>query len=519
MKKLPLGIQTFAKIRTDDYLYVDKTHLFNELLNTSPYVFLSRPRRFGKSLLVSTLEEWFLGHHDLFKGLGMEKQVSIPPHPVIRIDFSLIPHDSEERLIRGLTEWVTDVALYHGLKLEKTDYDLAFAELIFKLWKTHQRPVVVLIDEYDKAILDNLSNPTVAQQTRDILRNFYTVLKGSDAYLKWVFLTGVSKFTKLSLFSGLNNLQDVSLDERFATLLGISQTELEDYFADHLTVLQQKFKLSREVLLERIRFWYNGYSWDGVSRLYNPFSLLNLFSTLRFGNYWFASGTPRSLIDLVKTQQYDLSRLEHTIISEYLSDTLDLNTLDLPSLLFQTGYLTIQQIHYDSYDLSPSYQLVFPNFEVKKSWLNYLLADFTQQPVTTIQPVYVQMLEALEKENLETFIQHLRVLFAKIPYTLHLNKEAYYHSLFYMILTLMGVTIDLEVLTDKGRIDGVLELTEKIYVIEFKYGATLSQLTQQAMAQLKDRRYAERYLATGKKILLLGVAFSDKKIDYQVETL
>jgi len=522
-KKLPLGLQTFSELIQGNYLYVDKTrHLLN-LIDSGKYVFLSRPRRFGKSLLVSTLKALWEGRQELFQGLDIYDQFPWLTYPVIHLDLSTVTYsDGLEIFKKTLTHSLLFHTRHYEVSVQADELNSVFEELIVRLAERYQRPVVVLIDEYDKPILDHLTDPEKAQANRDLLRNFYTILKASDAYLKWVFLTGVSKFSRVSIFSGLNNLQEVTQDESCATLLGITQVELEENFAEHLTALQTKLQMNRPHLLAEIERWYNGYSWDGVQKVYNPFSLLNLFAKLKFSNYWFTSGTPTFLIKLLKTQNYPISQLSNrVVVGESVFDNFEISQLNLHSLLFQSGYLTVKQVESLPLEATCLYHLGFPNAEVKDALLNYLLAEYAEYEVTTLQPLSLELKKTLQQESLEDFMTLLRSLFAKIPYTLHVDQEAYYHSLFYMILSLLGVEIDLEVLTDKGRIDGVLVLAKQIYLIEFKYGraaTNLTALTTAALTQIKDRRYYEKYLMTGKKILLLGVAFVGKEIGYQVET-
>lgn len=379
----------------------------------------------------------------------------------------------------------------------------------------------MLIDEYDKPIIDHIDDIEIARKNREVLKDFYGVLKYSDQYLRFVFLTGVSKFSKVSIFSGLNNLEDITIDTRFATIAGITQEELETYFVERLSKLQNQEKLSREELFEQIRTWYNGYSWDGVTHVYNPFSLLNLFAKLEFSNYWFASGTPTFLVKKIREQQIDVTELEHQMVGLQGFDSYDLEYLETYPLLFQTGYVTIKDIK-TSRQRSKSYILSYPNFEVQESLLTYLLADFTSESVPKIQPLHEQMFEYLNSENIEACMQMMQSLFAGIPFPLHIREEAYYHSLFYMILKLLGAKISAEVVTDKGRIDGVLECDERIYIIECKYGEpgrTIETLTPNVLRQVHEKQYYEPFLNSGKKIVLLGIGFIDKTLGYQVETL
>lgn len=520
MKKLPVGLQTFSTLIQEDYLYVDKTRDIYTLLSSGKAFFLSRPRRFGKSLLLSTLHAIFDGRQELFEGLYIYDKLEWQAHPVLHLDFLLIPHDSEARLLYGLRETLKTLAAAHQVEIDPQEYDLALYQLIVKLAEKYQRQVVVLVDEYDKPLIDLLDNPDAAEANRNILRNFYGVLKGCEEYLRLVFLTGVSKFSRVSIFSGLNNLDDITLDPQFSAIVGITQAELESYFADYLSRIQESKKLSQEELFADIRFWYNGYSWDGSTTLYNPFSLLNFFKKQQFQNYWFATGTPTFLLNMIREQQFDVSTLEQEVLALETLESYDIHSLHLTSLLFQTGYITVKEIK-RTRRRALRYILSYPNFEVEESLLRYLLADFVGQlDPNTVAPLYDQMLERLEAEQVEEFLTLLRSLFASIPYPLHLPEEAYYHSLFYMILKLLGAAINAEVMTDKGRVDGVLECDECLYIIECKYGrpgTSLDTLTQQALAQIHARKYYEPYLNCGKKLLLLGIGFLEKQLGYALE--
>jgi len=519
MKKLPIGIQTFSKMILSNCLYVDKTRHIAELIQSGDYLFLSRPRRFGKSLLVSTLSEIFSGNQQLFQGLFIYDQIEWQSYPVIVIDFNGISYYDDEVFKTSLSSFLDSVADEHDVVLSKTYVKDKFAELIKKLSdKTHQK-VVILIDEYDKPIVDHINDLEKAAKNREILRNFFGVLKYSDAFLHFVFLTGVSKFSRVSIFSDLNNLRDITFSKQFATLLGYTQPEFESYFDQYIQTLCFEFGLKKAQLLAKIKTWYDGYSWNGKDKVYNPFSILNLFAEQQFDNYWFASGTPTFLMQLIKQTAYEPTVFENKKVSKIVFDSYNLENINVFALLFQTGYLTITQI--DKKARTLQYVLNYPNFEVKEAFITYLFESFTKNRLEAIQPAAEDLRTYLEVENLEAFMNLIRALFAKIPYPLHIEQEAYYHSLFYMILVLMGVEIDLEVLTDKGRIDGVLALADKIYIIEFKYGKAgtkMSSLTNQAIQQIKDKNYGERFLNESRPRLLLGVGFVEKKIGYQLVT-
>lgn len=510
-------MQTLSDLIEGDYLYVDKTRDILPLIQSGKYYFLSRPRRFGKSLLVSTLKEIFSGNKELFKGLYMYDKIEWTSYPVIHLDFLMIPRDTEERLKRGIRDTLGDIAAHHNIRLERQDYDTAFQELITQLAEKYQKPVVVLIDEYDKPLVEHIENLDAAKKNRDILRNFYEMLKGSDSSLHFVFLTGVSKFSKVSIFSSLNNLRDITLSPQFATIVGYTQRELEQYFESYIQRFCEEESYSRQALLEQIKNWYNGYSWDGKETLYNPISILTLFAENIFANYWFATGTPTLLIKLSKQMKIDISEFEQTRFSNILFESYDIDNINLFALLLQTGYLTISNISKNQYGIQ--YLLNYPNWEVKEAFITYLFESFTGHNKGKAQVEASRLRDCLQQDDLEGFLTIMRALLAKIPYTLHIPEEAYYHSLFYMIAVLMGVEIKLEVLTDKGRVDGVLELPDKIYIIEFKFGKSgtkMDTLTKKAIRQIREKKYAEQYAHDSRPCWLLGIGFVDKEIGYEL---
>lgn len=502
----------------DQYLYVDKTRHILELLNAGKYIFLSRPRRFGKSLLVSTLKEIFSGNKELFQGLFIYDKIDWQTYPVIHLDLSRVSCDDDKILKQSLISSLTSVACDFNITLSEKFLKDRFFELIKALYTTSQQKVVVLIDEYDKPIIDFAENPEQAKKNRNVLKDFYGILKGGDQYIRFVFLTGVSKFSRVSIFSGLNNLNDITLSSRYATLLGYTQEELESYFADYIQQYCKQRTLSQDHLLAKIRTWYNGYSWNGEDTVYNPVSVLKLFDEQKFGNYWFATGTPTFLIQLVKRMHTDITQFDNKIVSDILFESYDLDNMNILALLFQTGYLTITNMVENEED-GTEYTLNFPNREVKDAFLTYLFEGFTTQNKSDVQIAAHQLRRCLQRNDLQEFITIIRSMFAKIPYTLHIEEEAYYHSLFYMIAALMGVDINLEVLTDKGRIDGVLEFEDKVYVIEFKYGkagSDMETLTDKAVQQIQEKNYAERYRNDPRTCFLLGVGFVEKKIGYKI---
>jgi hypothetical protein len=518
MKKLPIGIQTFSKLIKNDCLYVDKTRQIADLIQAGNYLFLSRPRRFGKSLLVSTLYEIFSGNKELFYGLYIYDKIQWQTHPVIHIDFAGIDFSTEVNLQDGLIQLMDGINEEHQLQVEKRGFKAYFKNLIVALSKKYGK-VVVLVDEYDKPIVEYMDNLEMATKNREILRNFFGVLKSSDAFLHFVFLTGVSKFARVSIFSDLNNLRDITFSPQFATLLGYTQQELESHFAKEIENLSVELGIEKAQLLAKIKIWYNGYSWNAKDRMYNPYSILNLFTEQQFDNYWFASGTPTFLIQLIKKNAYEATVFENKKVSKLVFDSYDFDNLNVFALLFQTGYLTIT--HIDTQDIFTEYTLNYPNLEVKQAFITHLLESFTKHRLDEIQPAAKNLRQYLQANNLDGFMNLIKALLAKIPYPLHIEQEAYYHSLFYMIAVLMGVEIDLEVLTDKGRIDGVLMLEDKIYLMEFKYGKAGTQmdtLTTKAIKQIEDKNYGERFLNDSRPLFKLGIGFVEKEMGYKLIT-
>jgi hypothetical protein len=384
MKKLPLGIQTFSEIIKEDYIYVDKTKHIAELIQSGKYLFLSRPRRFGKSLLVSTLSEIFSGNQALFQGLYIYDKIEWQTYPVIVIDFNAISCGNEEIFKTSLLSFLDDIATEYEVVLSKIFVKDKFAELIKKIHDKTGQKVVILVDEYDKPIVNYIDDIDRASKNREILRNFFGVLKSSDAFLRFVFLTGVSKFARVSIFSDLNNLLDLTLSKQFSTLLGYTQNELKSYFAQHIQTLCFELGIKKAPLLAKIKTWYNGYSWNASNKMYNPFSILNLFAMRRFSNYWFATGTPSFLIKLIKQTGRELTEFENKKVSEIVFDSYNLENLNIFALLFQTGYLTIT--HIDTQDMLTEYTLNYPNFEVKQAFVTYLFESFTNNGLEEIQP-------------------------------------------------------------------------------------------------------------------------------------
>jgi Predicted AAA-ATPase/PD-(D/E)XK nuclease superfamily len=501
MQKYPIGIQNFQKLREGGFVYVDKTqHIYN-LTQQAGYYFLSRPRRFGKSLLVSTLQALYEGRKELFEGLWIADKWNFEQtNPTIVIYFNQMSL-LDAGLLKSLVQTLHNEAKRLNVVLESDTVGFMFQELIQKLHSKTGRKVVVLIDEYDKPIVDYLEELETAEINRNILKSFYGILKPADEHLEFVLLTGVSKFSKVSVFSDLNNLNDISLDEDYATLVGITQTELEQYFEDAIKILAEKNESSNADFLAKIKHWYNGYSWDGLQRVYNPFSLLNFFSgTGKFRNYWFSTGTPNWLVKQLKDKNiYDV---KNVIVPEDELDSFDIHNLQPITLLFQTGYLTIVSYNKEDY----LYTLDYPNEEVRMALNQYLLSAFRYDKSSSPLPMVVQLRNALQTHDLETAIEIINTVFSTLPYDLwQKENEHFYHALIHLTFTLLGVYVQSEVHTSRGRCDILVQTKDYIYAFEFK----LDKTAQAALDQIEAKGYLNPYRTqTDKQLVAVGVNFS-----------
>jgi hypothetical protein len=523
LKPLPVGIQTFSDIIEGGFLYVDKTRWIYELVRYPKGVyFLSRPRRFGKSLLVSTLEAIFQGRRELFQGLWIDdSDYDWEEHPVIRIDFSRSRVSTAEELEQSISKYLQRIARRHGLTLEPERCYEQFVTLIEELASRNR--VAVLIDEYDKPLIDNIENVQEARRIREVLKGFYTILKGMDEYLRFVLLTGVSKFSKVGIFSGLNNLEDITMSSRFAALPGITDEELRCFFQGYIRDFATHEGVSEDVLLERIRRWYDGFCFAaGGEEVYNPFSLLLLFKQRQFANHWFETGTPTFLIKLLRERGYDVRELENLRVDELAFSSYEVDNLKPISLLFQTGYLTIKG--YDK--ASRLYRLSYPNYEVETAFLRHLLDAFSSAENGMIGGYLWRLKTALRAGDFEQFFDVLHVFFAGIPYDIQIRRERYYQSIFYLIFKLMSpgpgtsLQVQTEMRTRRGRIDVVVELTEGVFIFEFKLEE--ADDAKAALAQIKERGYAEPYRMMEKPVHLIGAVFGTEEgsvIDWTAERL
>jgi len=504
MKNLPIGIQTFRDIVQNDYLYVDKTEKIFELVKYPKGVyFLSRPRRFGKSLLISTLNEIFEGEKELFKGLWIYKSdYAWEKYPIVKIDFSKSKARNEDELINYIVYQLDKIAQVYGITLKQTQYDIKFDELLTKLSQINK--IVILIDEYDKPIIDNIENKKLAVELREILKGFYTIIKASDEHIRFVILTGVSKFSKAGVFSGLNNLKDISMNTRNSSLLGITRQEMETSFKEYIDRFAEAEDVSNAELIKKITYWYNGFCFSGTcEKVFNPFSMLLLFDNLRFSNYWFESATPSFLIKLMKEKNFDITGLDGINISESSFSSYEIENLKTIPILFQTGYLTIAGYNKKRME----YTLAYPNFEVKNSMTECLSEAYSFVEREFVHGYAWKMIDALRDNDFEAFFDTLRIFFANIPYDLQINKEKYYQTIFYLIFSLIGLKVEAEIKTNKGRIDAVI-IDKEIYIFEFKFNGDKDK----ALNQIKEKKYFEKYQGTNKEIYLFGVEFTDRNV-------
>jgi hypothetical protein len=431
---------------------------------------------------------------------------------------SNIANETPDMLRESLSSELITRIKEKGLDIEYNLPSELFKALILQLSNKYNRKVVVLIDEYDKPILDHINEIEIAEANRNIMRGFYGVLKSMDPYLRLTFITGVTKFTKTSVFSGLNNLRDITLAEEYSNICGITIEDLDNYFSEYIEKIAASGKYDNcGNLRDKILAWYDGYSWDGMTRVINPYSLLSFFVEKKFSGFWYASGTPKFLTDLIKKRQEGYTSLKNLEVGEWALDTFEIDNIEVEALLFQTGYLTVKEILPEQ---EPSvYLLDIPNYEVRIALNLHILAEFTEKGGVYTETAYRRIKESLKSGNLQGLLEILRGLFASIPYQLHIGQEAYYHSIFYAIMNLIGFNIDAEVSVSGGRIDGVLELDDKVYIMEFKYEScsqdasaeTKQELFKRALdegrQQMKDWGYCDKYSGNGKTIYQAAFAF------------
>ncbi|MEM9886569.1 MAG: ATP-binding protein [Bacteroidota bacterium] len=528
MKILPTGRQNFRGIRKENLIYVDKTKQMYNIIQNGNLYFLSRPRRFGKSLLLSKFQHLFGGEKELFKGLYIYEQTDydFEQYPVLHFNFSKLGKGSASDLESSISFLLKEYATKYSIELPDGNTALQLDTLV-KQVAGKGKPVVLLVDEYDSPVTSFLTDLKKAENNRDVLKDFFSPLKDLDTqgHLRFLFITGVSKFSKVSLFSDLNNLTDLSLHRWSNDLLGITQQELLDYFSEHIDDAAKTLKRDRKELLKGIRTWYNGYAYDPDIKLYNPFSILSFFQAHWFGNFWFDTGTPTFLVKLIRDSGINPTEFVNKMVGETFFAKFSLAELDLAGLLYQTGYLTIRSIE-EEYD-TRYYFLNYPNEEVRRSMMHNLVEAFTYKRTSTVSNALVRMERALGRGQMKPFIEQLEVLFSDISYHLLPKKkrnkqtefqtwEGYFHTIIYLVTSFMGYRVQSEITKHKGRLDLLVETDNHLYLMEFK----LDKSIENAIEQIKSREYAAAYKNSSKTVHLVGISFSKEERnveDWRVE--
>jgi hypothetical protein len=492
MKKLPLGIQSFSEIRNEDYLYIDKTKEIIDLIDSYKYVFLSRPRRFGKSLLISTIAELFEGNEEYFKGLFIhDKWNWEEKYPVIEIRFDGIKSSDEleGKINKSLQSVLKTYDIEYSLEVLSAD----FSEIIKLLYTKHSQQVIILIDEYDKAILDNITDIQEAEKCRDILKVFYSQIKGADRFIKFAMLTGVTKFTKTSVFSGLNNLTDISLKPQFGSICGYTQTDVNEKFLSNI-----------KADINEVKKWYNGFNFFG-EKVYNPYDILNFIDEGGvFKNYWFETGTPSFLLKLINENNYFIPKLNDIQISATELNSFDISNIKLETLLFQAGYLTIEKTMKVGTELF--YFLKFPNYSVKDSFFNYISDNI----VISSDKVKIKLnsIDSIINSEIDQLYDSLKSLFSSLSYTSYMKNniakfEGYYSNIMFVYLTTLGFEVIQEDTNINGRIDLSLKYNDKVFIFEFKV------TNEDPLEQIKAKKYYEKY--SDKEVYIIGINFDIEK--------
>lgn len=501
-KIYPIGIQNFEKIRQDGYFYVDKTALVYRMVKTGSYYFLSRPRRFGKSLLISTLEAYFQGKKELFEGLAVEKlEKDWIKYPILHLDLNIEKYDTPDSLDKILDSSLTAWEKIYGAEPSERSFSLRFAGIIQRACEKTGRRVVILVDEYDKPMLQAIGNEALQKQFRNTLKPFYGALKTKDGSIKFAMLTGVTKFGKVSVFSDLNNLKDISMDERFVDICGITENEIHENLKDELNELAQKQHMSFEEVCRELKVCYNGYHFmENTMGIYNPFSLLNTFDKMKFGSYWFETGTPTYLVKLLKKHHYNLERMAHEETDSQVLNSIDSESTNPIPVIYQSGYLTIK-----GYDEEfGMYRLGFPNREVEEGFVRFLLPFYAN--VNKVEsPFEIQkFVREVRSGDYNSFFRRLQSFFADTTYEVIREQELHYENVLFIVFKLVGFYTRVEYHTSEGRVDLVLQTDKFIYVMEFKLDGT----AEEALQQINNKHYALPFASDERKLFKIGVNFS-----------
>ena len=504
LRKLPIGIQSFEFLRSEGYLYVDKTELVYRLVTKGKPYFLSRPRRFGKSLLLSTLEAYFKGKKELFEGLAIEKlEQNWFEYPVLHLSLNAEKYDSRERLEGMLELQLESWEEMYGVDKGTMTYSGRFITIIRRAYEQTGRRVVVLVDEYDKPMLQAIGNEELQKYFRNTLKPFYGVLKSKDGCIKLGFLTGVTKFGKISIFSDLNNLIDISMDEQYVELCGITEKEIHDNMEEDLYILADKQKMTYEEVCTELKECYDGYHFveDSIG-IYNPFSLLNTFYKMKFGSYWFETGTPTYLVELLKKSNYNLQHITHEETDADVLNSIDSTSRNPIPVIYQSGYLTIKGFD----NRFGIYRLGFPNREVEEGFIKYLLPFYTNIDVIESPFQIRQFVDEVEHGDCNAFFRRLQSFFADTPYELIRDLELHYQNVLFIVFKLIGFYVKAEYHTSQGRIDLVLQTDHYVYIMEFKLEGT----AEEALRQINDKHYAQAFASDKRTIFKIGVNFSNE---------
>ena len=501
-KIYPIGIQNFESLRKDGFFYIDKTALVYQLVKTGRYYFLSRPRRFGKSLLISTLEAYFQGKKELFTGLAIEKlEKDWIEYPILHLDLNIERYDTPESLGNILEKNLAEWEKLYGAEISERTFSLRFAGIIKRACEQTGQRVVILVDEYDKPMLQAIGNQELQKEYRNALKPFYGVLKTMDGCIKFALLTGVTKFGKVSVFSDLNNLNDLSMWNKYIDICGISDKELQENLEEEMYEFAEAQGMTYEQFRDKLREYYDGYHFTQNSiGIYNPFSLLNAFDRKEFGSYWFETGTPTYLIELLKRYHYDLEHMAH---AETYADVLNSIYGDEEPLpvIFQSGYLTIKGYN-EEFGL---YRLGFPNREVEEGFVKFLIPYYTRFNKIEAPFEIQRFVQEIRAGEPDAFFRRLQSFFADTPYELVKDLELHYQNVLFIVFKLVGFYVKAEYHTSQGRIDLVLQTDKYIYVMEFKLDGT----AEEALHQINDKQYALPFAADSRKVLKIGVNFSN----------
>ncbi|WP_455621982.1 ATP-binding protein [Parabacteroides sp.] len=509
-KIYPIGIQNFESLRKDGYFYIDKTALIYQLVSTGRYYFLSRPRRFGKSLLISTLEAYFEGKKELFEGLAMESlEKDWPEYPILHLDLNTGKYDSVERLMYVLEDVLGRWENLYGTSPTEKTAELRFLGVIRRAYERTGQRVVILIDEYDKPLLQAIGNEDLQAEYRSTLKAFYGVLKTMDKYIRFALLTGGTKFGKVSVFSDLNNLMDISMDRRYVEICGVTEEEIHANLEDELQELASAQEISYEKVCAELRARYDGYHFAAKSEgMYNPFSLLNTFAKMEFGDYWFETGTPTYLVELLKHTSYDLYEMAHTETDADVLNSIDSASDNPIPVIYQSGYLTIK-------DYNPRfgiYKLGFPNLEVEEGFVKYLLPFYANISAAKAPFEIGRFVHEVESGDYDSFFRRLQSFFADTPYEVIVGQkperdtELHYRNVLFIVFRLVGLYTQVEYHTGDGRIDLVLQTDRYIYVMEFKLNGT----AEEALRQIEEKRYDLPFASDDRELIKIGVNFSSK---------